>query len=259
MRKLVFILSFTISISLFAQQEELPKDSIPEIKKENFKFNEKLDNYLKSDADSESKDDKNEIFNRKLPDYDLSEKNYKKSFELNLPPLDLYTGPPLENNTFSHFPFVNDYSFSSGLKLSDNSWLTSFSGHETYPTLGAIRTVDMKFNYQPLDWLVISAGPYGAKYNLGTRWFNDVGASGAVKFILHDRIRLNAYGQYSAFTDKNGVHGPLMNMYPQTYYGGTLEVKISDKFGIEGGVIRELNPFTGKWENRPYFAPVFYK
>ena len=109
-----------------------------------------------------------------------------------------------------------------------------------------------------LDWLVVSAGPYGAKYNLFGATYNDVGVNGAVKFILHDRIRLNGYGQYSVNGDRNGVAGPLMNMYPQTYYGGTIEVKITKNFGIEGGVIRELNPFNGKWVNRPYFAPVFY-
>ncbi len=272
MKKLLFALFF-ISLPFYAQQKEVAQDSLPELKKSLPKMNEKLENYLKLDENITFKQEKSIL----SPDYTYSEpliKKEKKEIDLKIPPLDIYTGPPLESNTFTRYPFANDYTFNSGMKISDNMWISTSSSQNTYPTLGAVRKINMNLNYQPFERLIISGGTYGAKYTLGESTFNfyegghpsnfginaynDVGATGSIKFILHDRIRLNAYGQYSAFGEKNGLRGPMIDMFPQTFYGGTIEVKITEKFGVEGGVIRELNPFNGKWVNRPYFAPVFY-
>lgn len=254
MKYLTFILLLAISATAYSQTE-LPKDSFPSLKKTPIKFDEKLDNYLKTDnAKSSAFDTKKTALEPVKKSDDL------KMPDIKLPPINVYLGPPIENNTFTRFPFANDYTFHSGYLISDKSWLSSSSTRNTYPTIGGIQTISMRFNYQPTDWMIISAGPYGSKYNFLGRNYHDTGATGSVKFILHDRIRINGYGQYSAYGEKNKVNGPMMGgMFPQTYYGGTIELKISDKFGVEGGVIRELNPLNGKWENRPYFAPVFYK
>ncbi len=253
MRKLVFILLIVITTAVYSQTE-VPKDSFPPLKKETLNLDEKLDNYLRFDSQTGA----SSFSTVNTPNYQPLQKEELKMSNIYIPPLDVYVGPPLENNSFTSYPFANDYSFYSGYPISDQTWLTSSSIQSGYPTLGAVRSVNLNFNYQPADWLVISAGPYGAKYNLYGNQYNDVGVNGAVKFILHDRIRLNGYGQYSVNSDRNRVQGPMMGMYPQTFYGGTIEVKLTNKFGIEGGVIRELNPFNGKWVNRPYFAPVFY-
>lgn len=253
MKNLVFIL-LLVTTTLAYSQTEMPKDSLPSLEKKPLQFNENRDQSM--DFSIANKANALESTN---PDIQpLKKEEVGPEMNLKLPPLDVYLGPPVESNTFTKYPFANDYAFYSGLGINDNTWISSSSIQDTYPTLGAVRTMRMNLNYQPTDWLVVSAGPYGSKYNLGGRALNDVGATGAVKFILHDRIRLNGYGQYSVNRKENGVQGPMMGMYPQTFYGGTIEVKISSKFGIEGGVIRELNPFNGKWVNRPYFAPVFY-
>lgn len=264
MKNLVFILLFAMSATLYGQTEN-PFDTIKPLGKgTNIRSNEKLDQYLDFDA----KEAKSSLSNSKAALYEpLYDKERLKNVDLNLPPLDIYVGPPLENNTLTRNPFANDYSFYSGMGISDQLWLTSSSIQNTYPTLGAIRSVNLHLNYQPADWLIISGGPFGSKYELlgrsfnhnpGGNSFNDVGASGNLKFILHDRIRLNGFGQYSVYGKKNKVEGPMMGMYPQTYYGGSIELKITQKFGVEGGVIRELNPFNGKWVNRPFIAPVIY-
>lgn len=255
MKNLLFIVLFVVSATMYGQTD-MPKDSLPTVQSGNVNQNEKLNNYLKFDNKSNSD---YTLSNRYTLDYQtLREEGASKVMDIKFPPIDVYLGPPLESNTFTRFPFANDYSYYSGYTFSNDMWITSSSTQNTYPTLGVVRTIGMNFNYQPLDWLIISAGPYGSKYSLMGGNYNDVGANGALKFILHDRIRLNAYGQYSVYGGRNGVQGPMMDMFPQTYYGGTIEVKITEKFGVEGGLIRELNPFNGKWVNRPYFAPVFY-
>ena len=266
MKKLVFILLMAVSVTAYSQSEA-PKDSFPPLKRTPLQFNEKIDKYL----DFNATDSKEPFSSSTTLDIEpLRGKEESKAVDMKLPTLDVYMGPPLQSNTFTRYPFANDYSFYSGYIINDNTWISTSSVQSTYPTLGAARTVRMHMNYQPLDWMLISGGAYASKYNIERpyegmlsptftqRALNDAGASGAIKFILHDRIRLNAYGQYSINRKENGVQGPMMGMFPQTYYGGTIEIKVSQKFGIEGGIIRELNPFNGKWVNRPYIAPVFY-
>lgn len=258
MKNLVFILLF-ISVTAAYGQVETPPDTIPSLKKDLKQPNDRLNQYL----DIAPVDIKEGLTDSPIDTHTPLQYNEINSLRLNIPPLNEYTGPPLTPSLLTRDPFVNDYSFYSGHSISDNAWWSSSSVQKTYPGLGAIRTVNFTVSYQPASWLVVSGGAYGSKYNHnlgldGKRMFNDIGAYGSLKFILHDRIRLNAYGQYSAYGDKNGIRGPMMNMYPQTYYGGSIELKITEKFGVEGGVIRELNPLNGKWENRTFVAPVFY-
>ncbi|MFV0419655.1 MAG: hypothetical protein ACK5KT_13120 [Dysgonomonas sp.] len=253
MKNLVFILLLATSATAYSQTEN-PFDTIKPLKKESFRQNEKLDRYLDFDATSTQ----NNLSSSKTTIYEPFDNTKEvKTIELNLPPLNIYTGPPLESNTFTRNPFANDYSYYSGLGSSNRLWMSSSSIQSTYPTLGSIRMVSLNLNYQPFDWLIVSGGSYTAKYNLGGHSFNDTGINGNLKFIVHDRIRFNAYGQYSVYGKQNNTGG-MMGMFPQSYYGGSIELKITQKFGVEGGVIRELNPFNGKWENRTFVAPVFY-
>lgn len=247
----LIFLFIIVSHSVFCQTEVV-KDSLPSLKIERSIANESLDNYLQIDNSV------NSLANQAFPDYTPYVKENKSLFELDIPPVTLYKGPLIDDNPIiSRFPFVNDYSFFNVTPLSRRAWISTMARQNTYPTLGAVRSVYAQFNYKVTDWLIFSGGTYGAKYNLYGGHYNDFGTTGAMKFILHDRIRINGYGQYSVNAKSNGV-GNTMGMFPQTYYGGTLEFKVTEKFGVEGGVIRELNPLNGKWVNRPYIAPVFY-
>lgn len=253
MKYLIFILLLTLSGATYAQTES-SLDTIKPLKSRDLNKREKLENYLKTDDSGISSTlgaPKSSLAEPKITGVDINR------LELKIPKLDIYQGPPLESNTFTRNPFANDYSFSSGLGISDQLWLSSSSSQNTYPTIGAIRNINLSINYQATDWLIISGGSYAAKYNIGGNSFNDTGVNANMKFILGDRIRFNAFGQYSAYGKRNGINS-MKGMYPQSYYGGSLEIKITQKFGIEGGIIRELNPFNGKWENRTYVAPVFY-
>ncbi|MDU1891624.1 MAG: hypothetical protein E6767_13130 [Dysgonomonas sp.] len=250
MKKLVFILLSVLSVNAFAQTE-LPKDSFPPLRKKPIKINEQLDNYLNLDRPKNNLSETDNSNDLRQPDVEI------KTYDLNVPPLNIYVGPSPEANTFSRNPFVNDYSFRGGYIFTDNLWLSTISLRNTYPTIGSINSVGLRLNYQPVDWLIMSGGTYGAKYNLFGNHYNDIGANGAFKFIVHDRIRFNAYGQYSSNADRKKVPS-MMGLYPSTYFGGTIELKVTEKFGVEGGIIRELNPFNGKWENRTVVMPVFY-
>lgn len=255
MKKVVFILLLVAAVSNGYGQEDVSKDSIPHNLLLNTKpRNEQLSNYL----DMERPQAVDTIL--RLDIITPLAKPALKPIDFVVPPFLEYQGPPLSAGlSFNpHFPFAENYAYGAVWELSDRAWGTSLSTNTRYPLVGRVRSVDFQLNYKLTDWMYVAGGPYASKYDTYSAQMNDFGLNGSMKFIVTDRIRFNAYGQYSSNADRNQIGGPLLDIFPHTYYGGTIEVKISDKFGIEGGIIRELNPFTGKWENKPIISPVFY-
>lgn len=185
--------------------------------------------------------------------------DFVKRLQFDTPPL--YVGPATENKTLGEkLPYNNDYSFYDYESLGNDFVLGGGSLYRSYPTIGAMQMVRADLGYRVADWLDVSGGVYGAKYTAYGYFYNDAGVNASMRFKLSDRVFLRAHGSYSINShDKNRYIGPAsMGMFPQTYYGGGLEFKISDSFGVEGGVIREFNPMKRKWENVPYIMPVFY-
>jgi len=70
---------------------------------------------------------------------------------------------------------------------------------------------------------------------------------------------VKGFGQYSVNAKDNWIGTNFSRMVPQSNYGGGMGIKVTDNWGFEGGLVRELNPMTGKWETGYYFAPVFWK
>lgn len=270
MKRIVFVLLLIIAVFRVYGQEKMPNDSTSRMKQLLAKpANERLNNYLQMDAPQPM----DTIF--RLDIITPLQKPAPKPIDFVVPPLNTYVGPPLTTDYVlnPHFPYADNYTYAGLWGISDRAWATSLSTNNRYPSIGRMRSVDIQLNYKLTDWMYVSGGAYASKYAVDasiykaytmrndnhTTHLNDWGVNSSMKFILSDRVRFNAYGQYSINADKNKLGGPLMDMYSQTYYGGTIEVKITDKFGIEGGMLRELNPFTGKWVNKPIIMPVFYK
>lgn len=115
---------------------------------------------------------------------------------------------------------------------------------------------EMQLNYQVTDWLYISPGIYSSRHEFYQNHFNDFGMSGMMSIRIHERIKWNLYGKKSfRGTDYSiGAKG----LHPQDMYGGGIDLKINENFSIESGVIREINPWSGKWETKPYVKPVFH-
>lgn len=250
------LLLFLIIISLKSYcQTETVKDSLTIFNRESKLKNEQLNNYLQSDQPINI----NTKISTEIPIYQPIVKDNQVALDLEFPPPVYYNGPIYEDNPVNpHNPYVHDYGYYAFYGLSDNAFMTTSSVRQTYPALGSMVSVGAQFGYQPTSWLIMSGGPYASKYNVNGMPYNDMGANASLKFILHDRIRVNTFGQYSVYGKSNRIGVPTSGMYPQSYYGGGLEFKITDSFGIESGIIRELNPMTGKWTNRPYVTPVFY-
>lgn len=172
-----------------------------------------------------------------------------------------YVGPATEHPSLGEkLPFNKDYSYYDFHDLGNNVYWGGGSLYKSYPTIGALQMVRADLSYQPTDWLGISGGIYGAKYTAYGNYYNDAGVNASFRFKLSDKVYLRAHGSYSINSnDKTRYVGPAsMGMFPQSYYGGGIEFKFNDNFGVEGGMMREFNPMKRKWENIPYLMPVFY-
>lgn len=119
-----------------------------------------------------------------------------------------------------------------------------------------LANVQAGLSYQMTNWLNVSGGPYLNRMNLFQQSVNDYGLNGKMNLRLTDRLNVNLHGKYSLRGKQT-----LMNqnpLFPDNNYGGAVEYRISDSFGLGAGVDRFLNPYTGKWVTRPYVYPIFY-
>ena len=68
---------------------------------------------------------------------------------------------------------------------------------------------------------------------------------GRLRQYLTDRWSISAYGGTPVF-ENSGRAGMPMNPLMSTYYGVSLEHWFNETTGVEGGVVRTRNPFTGR-------------
>lgn len=263
-KKLFFIcFMFLFSVSIYAQTEN-QRDSLQVEKMDPL---HEFQDLRYNDSIHVTKETQND-YNKISPEEQRRREVFVQSLLFLTP--ELYQGPPPTPDLEKGYKpgkvesFTKDYNFFNGYSLTQGLALTTNSTRKTYMGMGGLYMISADLHYQPWSWLTVTGGMYTAKYSIagpeGLMHFNDLGFNASMRFKLHDRIYLHAHGMYSVNSnDKNRNFRPsMMNMYPQTYYGGGIEFKVSEKFGVEGGMVRELNPMNGKWQNRPYIMPIFY-
>lgn len=268
MRIHLLILFVFLPLIALSQKKAEPKDSTTlETQRGESFYDLKKKHYLNMSLDLsspqleilKSKSHKFSVYN--LDSTDLLPKKELKPLitpEIKLTPTPQY--PLINTNLPSKtLPLQNNYNLKASYPLGNNFSLNTQSYNKEYMHMGGIRNVGAQLKYQPTDWLSISGGPYVSQYMLYRQVNQNLGFNGSLQIKLSDNVYINGYGQYSAYdSNKNKVGGPMSSMFNPTYYGGTMEFKINDNWGIEAGVIRELNPWTGKWENQPVIAPKYY-
>lgn len=255
MKKIIFfILLTTITLYSFGQSN-IESDSI----RLNTQQNEKS-----KLQPGDSKENKSSNISIEVPEKEKAESNNQQSSDSIIKRLNLYTpkfyvgpGDNPQRIATSNI-FENEYTYFKQYPINSNSGFTTISSLNVYPGMGAVSNISGSYYHQPVDWLSISLGTYVSKQQYYLNSYNDIGLNSNFKFYLNDRFRINLFGQYSFFGNGNDIGSNASGLYPQSLYGTSLEYKINEKFGIQGGFVRELDPMTGKWENRPFIAPVFY-
>jgi hypothetical protein len=113
-------------------------------------------------------------------------------------------------------------------------------------------------NFAVTERFYIQGGAYGANDSVFGNRQNDYGFNADVGLWLTDRVKVAGMGQYSVRNGR-GQMSQGMGMYPQTYYGGYIEFKVTEDFGVRGGAKREFDVRKQKWVTTPYFEFVSYK
>jgi hypothetical protein len=157
-----------------------------------------------------------------------------------------------------HMNLVGEYS----VQRSDGgygSFLDGFypeSPGELSHVFKPISTAQFNINYQITDWLSLSPGAYFSSYAFPNQTHNDYGLSGKLGIQVSERIKFNLMGSKSLQGNYN--FAPNGTLYSPATYGGTIEYKFNETFGVEAGVLRELDMFTGKWKTKPILRPTIH-
>lgn len=158
----------------------------------------------------------------------------------------------LDKNTLSHYPVFY---------LGENTNIYMSGTNDLMPGMAGVNSFNLGIKIQPAkDWYIdISNSAY--KYRDFTGIYNDFTINASSYISLFDNFGINVYGRYStqAMNNINAGSIPYSPFEPYSYYGGSLEYKITDKFGIEVGMLRQYNTWRRKWENVYFAAPKFYK
>ena len=144
--------------------------------------------------------------------------------------------------------FKGDF-HTSGILFSHQHGAWIGTGSQTsLPGIG--RSNDVSFTYihsfNP-QW-TLSVGLDANKMHMSHFTGQSFGASGTLSYLASERITFNIFGGY----DSGYVPGR------QSYhFGGTIDIEMTERFGMEMGVQRYYNPLRGSWETIPIAVPHF--
>ena len=165
--------------------------------------------------------------------------------------------PTITKNTFTS-PFIPDGNLYNQYYLNSRNWINTSRIQSNFIGLGGMTLFGAGYNWKVGEFMVLSSGLYATKYNIYNNFRTDAGVNGNIKFVLSDRISMNLFGQYSAKGINNAVIPLVSALYPQSYYGGSFEFKVNDKWGLMVGADREFDVFSRKWITKPFVMPLFY-
>jgi len=152
----------------------------------------------------------------------------------------------LKTNMYNEFP------------LNNTSWISTARTSTDLIGVGGIYKVSANYNQKIGEFGILTGGIYAAKFNIYNNFYNNAGVNGNFKLILNDRMSMNVFGQYTPMTNTSMMQ--LMSpFYPQSCYGGSIEFKVNEKWGVVTGAEREFDVISRKWLTRPFIMPIFYK
>ena len=176
---------------------------------------------------------------------------------------DVYKLPALPNYTAGmNFNFNQpSYNYQKFYPLFNYSALILNNNQLTLPGLGASNSISGTYLWQPDERLTLTFTGTGMRYVDFSGLKNNFFTGGSARFALTDRIGLNAFGTYSLYQNQNADYSTMM-LSPfdhRTSYGGSIDFRITEHWGVEIGSITQFNPFSRKWETIPFASPKYYK
>ena len=243
MKNILLIVIVLFSIRCFGQKTSQENDDSLYLKKQLF---------LLSNLNTSNQSEVVSVFNGSRQEFNLSNE-YKIPHSYYLPLLRLYQ----PDNFFNQY--LLDLNLTNKLLLTDISSISTTHIQHNFIGLGGLNLVQGQYNFDIGDFGIFSPGIYAAKFNIYNDFFNDSGLNGILTIALTDRLNLNLFGQYSITSSKVAISPFISPLYPHSNFGGSLEFKVNDNWGLMMGAENEYDVFLRKWVTRPFVMPVFYK
>jgi len=243
MRRILLIVIVLIPISCFSQKTTQENNDSLHLKKQLF---------LLSTANPTDQSGSVFFLNRDRPVFDHSI-DFKIPQSYYQPLLSLYQPDRFAGK------FLLDLNMTNQFVINDLSSITTKHVQSNFIGLGGLNLIQGQYNFNLGDVGSLSTGIYAAKFNIYNDFMNDGGVNGAFKINLSDRIKINLFGQYSITGSRVAISPFISPLYPHSDFGGSMEFKIADSWGLILGAENEYDVFLRKWVTRPFIMPVFYK
>lgn len=153
-------------------------------------------------------------------------------------------------------PYGNDWSRGGVMAMPGGGFLTGSSSFTAMSALGNVGAASLTW-MQPLgDRLTVAVGVSANKYHFDRSAWNDYGVFASARYHINSQLALKAWGSYYM---QPLYHTMAVMPYVGTSnYGASLDMRMSEHWGMELGAQRQYDPFSQRWRTLPVIAPKFY-
>lgn len=165
-----------------------------------------------------------------------------------LPRFSLKSIPSLPYYTNPSPRFRGDYRTDGVLKQFTHGALFASGGQTSVPGIGRFNDASLGFRHAFNKKWEMQLHANAMKINMLHSTHQAFSTSGAFLYHPSDRVTLKVFGSY----DIGNPYGMSTH-----YYGASLSVDISERFGMEMGVERYYDATRGRWETVPVLIPYY--
>ena len=144
--------------------------------------------------------------------------------------------------------FQGDYCTSGVLKQFNHGALFGSGGQTSIPGIGRLNNASFGYQHIFNQKLMLQLNASAMKINMPHFAGQTFSASGTLLYHPSDRVTFKLFGSYD-----------LGNSYGMSthYYGASMSVDMSERFGVEMGVQRYYDSMRGRWETVPMVIPYY--
>lgn len=146
--------------------------------------------------------------------------------------------------------------FQAGLKyeINDNLNLHIEGKYDRNYNLMPTYTVTGGIHYQPNEKFILESTLEYTHRNFNHYGIaNNLFLHGHLGYKITDRVSLHGFSGIPLY------HSAFVYLFNTKYFGGSIELKLSKRIGIQGGVQWQYDPFTHRMKLMPFGGLLFYK